>query len=106
MSEAILAAIISGVLTLAGTVLTVVLSHKSTLQTLEKRSELADQEIKGQIAVVNTQIETLSGRVEKHNQVVERTYALEQRCAVLDEKVKVANKRIADLEGGQKHEGN
>ena len=104
MSDAIIVAIISGTLTLIGTVLTVVLSHRSTIATLEKQSELADQEIKGQISVVNAKIETLSGRVEKHNQMVERTYALEQKCAVLDEKVKVANKRIADLEGENKHD--
>ena len=101
MSDAVLVAIISGGLTLAGTILTVVLSHRSTIQTLEKQSELADQEIKGQIAVVNTKIEELSGRVEKHNQVVERTYALEQRTAVLDEKMKVANNRLKNLEGHQ-----
>lgn len=106
MSDAVIAALISGVVTLAGTITTVALSHKATVHAMEKRSEVTDQEIKGQIAVVNTKIETLSGRVERHNQVIERTYKLEQECAVLDEKIKVANKRIADLEGGQRHEGN
>ena len=99
MSDAVLVALISGGLTLAGTILTVALSHKSTVDAMEKRSEVTDQEIKGQIAVVNTKIETLSGRVEQHNKVVERTYALEQQCAVLDEKIKVANNRIKNLEG-------
>ena len=58
-----------------GTIITVVLSHRSTISTLEKNSELADQQIKGEIGVVNEKIEELSRRVEKHNQVVERTYA-------------------------------
>ena len=99
MSEAVIVALLSGGLTLAGTIITVVLSHRSTIATLEKNSELADQQIKGEIGIVNEKIEELSRRVEKHNQVVERTYALEQQYAVLDEKVKVANNRIKDLEG-------
>ena len=86
MSEAIIVALVSGGLTLLGTIITVVLSHKSTIATLEKNSELADQKIRGEIAVVNEKIETLSKHVDKHNQVIERTYALERRCAVYDEK--------------------
>ena len=34
--------------------------------------------IQQQIAVIDVKIETLSQRVEKHNQVIERTYKLEQ----------------------------
>ena len=41
----------------------------------------------------------LERKVDKHNQVVERTYALEEAVSLLDERVKVANHRIADLEG-------
>lgn len=44
------------------------------------------------------QIVTLSDRVEKHNNVVERTYALEKAATLLDEQIKVANHRIGDLE--------
>ncbi len=34
----------------------------------------------------------------KHNQVIERTYVLEESVSLLDERIKVANHRIADLE--------
>jgi polyhydroxyalkanoate synthesis regulator phasin len=44
-------------------------------------------------------IETLSSRVEKHNGVIERTYRLEDNDKLLEEKISVANHRIADLEG-------
>ena len=37
-------------------------------------------------------------KVEKHNNLITRTYKLEQEFAVMDEKVKVANHRIDDLE--------
>ena len=43
-------------------------------------------------------IEQLEKKVEKHNQVVERTYNLEKIAAVLSEDLKVANHRIDDLE--------
>ena len=43
-------------------------------------------------------IEQLEKKVEKHNQVVERTYNLEKISAVLSEDLKVANHRISDLE--------
>ena len=43
-------------------------------------------------------IEELEKRVEKHNSIVERTYKLEEQAAVFDEKIRVANHRIDDLE--------
>ena len=43
-------------------------------------------------------ITELSGRVEKHNGVVERVFHCEDTDKLLDEKIKVANARIADLE--------
>ena len=50
-------------------------------------------------ALVAYRLAQLERKVDKHNQVVERTYALEEAVSVLDERVKVANHRIADLEG-------
>lgn len=49
-------------------------------------------------AVVEEKINELSRRVELHNKVVERTYGLEEKTSVHDEKIKVANNRIKDLE--------
>ena len=43
-------------------------------------------------------IDKLSERVNKHNNLIERTYKLEEESRVLDEKIKVANHRIDDLE--------
>ena len=45
----------------------------------------------GRTQLIKYRIEQLEKKVEKHNSVVERTYLLE-------EKVKVANHRIEDLE--------
>ena len=43
-------------------------------------------------------IEQLEKKVDKHNNLIERTYKLEEQQAVLEEKIKVANNRILDLE--------
>ena len=48
--------------------------------------------------LVNYRIEQLEKKVDKHNQVIDRVYKLEQHEAVVDEEIKVANYRIEDLE--------
>lgn len=48
--------------------------------------------------LIEYKLEELTKRVDKHNNVVERVYHLEQHEAVVDEKIKVANRRIEDLE--------
>ena len=53
------------------------------------------------IAVISTKLEDLTKQVEKHNGVLERVYQLEADADLLDERIKVANHRIDDLERGQ-----
>lgn len=48
--------------------------------------------------LTNYRVEQLEKKVEKHNNVIERVYKLEQENAVQDEELKVANHRITDLE--------
>ena len=43
-------------------------------------------------------LEPLEKKVDKHNTVIERTYKLEETQAIMEEQIKVANHRIADLE--------
>ena len=43
-------------------------------------------------------LEQLEKKVDKHNCLIERTYKLEEKCTLLDEKIKVSNHRIEDLE--------
>ena len=49
-------------------------------------------------ALIAYRLEQLEQKVSKHNKLVERTYALEESVALMDERVRVANHRIADLE--------
>ena len=66
----------------------------------EIRDDLSDMgaNLQQKIAVIDEQIRQLSDRVEKHNQVVERVFHLEDADKLLDEKIKVANHRIEDIE--------
>lgn len=49
-------------------------------------------------ALMNYRLDQLEEKVDKHNQVIERTYELEKQTAVLEDKIKSAHHRIDDLE--------
>ena len=76
MTETVLVALLSLVGTLAGAYLS---NRKNT-------------------ALLAYRLEQLENKVNKHNQVIERTYKLEEREAVMQEQIRVANHRIEDLE--------
>lgn len=76
MSEPITIALIGVVGSLLGSLIGVLVSSKLTQYRLEQ----------------------LEKKVDKHNHVVERMYALEERVSVAEEKLKVENHRIDDLE--------
>ena len=48
--------------------------------------------------LTNYRLEQLEKKVEKHNNLVERTYDLEEKIQIHEEKFKVINRRIDDLE--------
>ena len=77
----IIVAIISGVVTLAG----VIVSNVSTNKKMQHQLEVSQ-------AVMNTKIEELTREVREHNNFA-------RRMPVLEEKMNVANHRIDDLEG-------
>ena len=76
MTEAIIVAVLS----LAGTLAGAYLANRKSAALLAYR------------------LEQLEKKVNQHNRVVERTYALEETVSLLGERVKVANHRITDLE--------
>ena len=76
MSEVVIVAMISLIGTLGGTFGGIVASGKLT----------------------TFRIEQLETKVEKHNSVIEKTYALQESIKIQEEKLKVANHRLDDLE--------
>ena len=80
MSEAIIVAIITGGLSLIGAIV----SNNRTTQSM-------DAKLDKQQAIMDTKLEELTREVRTHNNFA-------QRIPVLEEQIKVANHRIADLE--------
>jgi len=78
MSEGLLVALLSLVGTLAGAFGGILVANK----------------------LVNYRIAQLEGKVDKHNSMIDRMYCAEKRLDLVDEKLKVANHRIDDLEVG------
>lgn len=72
--------IIVGVLAFAGTLIGSLISNNKTQ------------------ALVTYRLQQLEAKVNKHNNLVERMYNLEEKQMVMEEQIKVANHRIADLE--------
>lgn len=84
MAESILVALITGAISLVGTILTILSQGKKT-----------DEQMKISQAVTDTKIEELMREVREHNNFA-------HRMPVLEEQIKVANHRIADIEEAMK----
>ena len=84
MSEGVLVAVISGFLTLAGTVITVLASSHKTNENLRVNQ-----------AITDTKIDELTREVREHNNFA-------QRMPVVEEQIKVINHRIDDLKNSKK----
>lgn len=59
---------------------------------------LFKSDMNAQISAVHQEVSTLRVAVEKHNGVIERVFDLEKSREVIEEKQRVANHRIDDLE--------
>ena len=84
MTEAIVTALITGGLSLAGVVVTCIATSKKS----ERNTAVAQ-------AVTDTKIEELTREVRAHNNFA-------QRMPVVEEQIKVINHRISDLENFHK----
>lgn len=67
MTEAVIVSILSGVFTLTGTIITNIVSRNKIQNDLALHNAVQDEKI-----------ETLTKQVEKHNNVVERLYRIEE----------------------------
>lgn len=68
---------------------------------MEKRRQAqASTDLEVLKATITGEIKSLTREVEKHNQVINRVYDLESRADLFEERQKVANHRIDDLEKG------
>lgn len=92
MSDAVIVALITVSANIVVTLVSAALQTKNFLEKLRAESEMSDTKIQAQLeqfqAVTNEKIDELSRRVEKHNKIVERTYALEEKVGRQDEQIK------------------
>ena len=99
MSDALIAAVVTAVFSLIGTVITVLAANTRTLAALDKKSELSDAKLEAELkkhqAVTDTKIEELTRKVEKHNNLIERMYKVEGQMAEVQH-------YIRDLKGAKK----
>lgn len=58
----------------------------------------ADRQHNTTIALIEYKLDQLTKKVELHNNAVERLYKVEKKIEVYDEKFRVANHRLDDLE--------
>ena len=81
MSDSIMVALITGGLSLIGTIVTILVANHQTIAAMDKKSELSDAKLDAKLekhqAVTDTKIDELTRKVEKHNNLIERTYKLE-----------------------------
>lgn len=84
MSDAVSVAIISGVCSMIVGIVSAWIAATATGNDVQKKMEIAQ-------AVTDTKLEELTREVRAHNNFA-------QRMPVLEEQMKVANHRIADLE--------
>ncbi len=54
--------------------------------------------VQQQIAIIDIKISDLTKQVEKHNSVIDRTYALEKSVGILENRESVSEHRLTDLE--------
>lgn len=86
---AIITSVVTGGLTLTGVIFT-----------SRKQHDVTVQEIKTELALMHQEIGQLEKKQDIHNGVIERVYQLEKATEVLDERQRVSNHRIDDLEKG------
>lgn len=95
MSDTIIVAAIS----LIGTVVTVLAANRHTLAEIEKKSELSDTRLDAKLekhqAVTDTKIDELTRKVERHNNMIERTYQLEGRMNEAEHDIRDLKGRVA-----------
>lgn len=85
--ETILAAVISAASALLVCIINSNNQNRKILLEMDKHDELQA-----------FRIEQLEKKVDKHNNVIERTFKLEEEQRVQEEQIKVVNHRISDLE--------
>lgn len=111
--ESIIGSIITGILALAGVIYTSRKSHETTISEIKSSLNVTKVEMKGSVDLVKKDVSNLQSEllaldshVKEHNNMVTRMYEVEKGVEILDDRLKVANHRIKDLENIERGDTN
>lgn len=95
---------IEALISVAGALVVCLINNHYQQQRFEEQQKTAAEEVNRKhdetIHMIEYKLDQLTKKVELHNNAVERIYILEKGMAITDEKMRVANHRIEDLERG------
>lgn len=110
--DTIIGSVITGVLALIGVIYTTKKTNQITLTKIKNELTVARTETNGTIDLVKKDITVLQdnlmdldNHVKEHNNLVVRLYEVEKSIELLDDRIKVANHRIKDLERKGEEDG-
>lgn len=91
MDSGIIIAIITALGSIAAVVITNYSSNKEVSRKIDAQHAIFEEGMRHEIGALRKE-------VERHNNVISRTFDLEKRTEILAEKIKDASRRIDDLE--------
>lgn len=97
MSDAILTTIISGLLSLAGIIITVVATMRKSrddmIAEIRRRSDDSDSKLDKELALLRAEVDELKREVRMHNNFA-------QRMPVIEEQINVLNREMKEVRHG------
>ena len=87
MSNEVIVEIVAGCFIIASVVITGLFNNKKTKDRIKEQSDITVY-----------RLDKLEAKQDKHNHIIERMYKAEDEIHIMQEKIKVQNHRIEDLE--------
>lgn len=74
------------------------LSFIGIIYTSKQQHSITIEEVKNEVSLIKKDIKNLEEKQDKHNSLIERVYDIEAALRVMDNREKVTEHRIEDLE--------
>lgn len=74
------------------------LSFIGIIYTSKQQHSITIEEVKNEVSLIKKDIKNLEEKQDKHNSLIERVYDIEATLRVVDNREKVTERRIEDLE--------
>lgn len=74
------------------------LSFIGIIYTSKQQHSITIEEVKNEVSLIKKDIKNLEEKQDKHNSLIERVYGIEATLRVMDNREKVTEHRIEDLE--------